>query len=412
MRIDGTSRPRRRTAAARTLDCDGVLASIVIQAYLEVSKAFEERDRLLHLDDFPNPPRSAAGCSLCRSNSGLVSASLGVCVDCIRTRPSEALRLTSATHERARRGFDLPGCPPLTLGGIRCTLCSRECLIGEGEQGYCGLRIVRNGRLTHLAGTPPRGVLHWYFDPLPTNCVADWVCPGSRRRGQCNLAVYYASCTLDCLFCQNWNFREVSPARASGMSAAELAEVADKRTFCVCFFGGDPASQMLHALAAAQRLAQNGVVVCWETAGTSNPALIDYAVQLSLETGGCIKFDLKAFDENLHIALTGGSNRRTLGNFARAASWAGERPQPPLVIASTLLVPGYVDAAEVGRLARFIAELNPNIPYSLLGFAPHFYMSDLPRTSVSHAQDAVAAASGAGLRNVRIGNRHLLSWDY
>jgi pyruvate formate lyase activating enzyme len=196
------------------------------------------------------------------------------------------------------------------------------------------------------------------------------------------------------------------------MSAAELAETANSRTFCVCFFGGDPASQMPHALAAARRLAERGVAVCWETAGTSNPKVLDRAIELSLETGGCIKFDLKAYDEVLHMVLTGESNRRALENFTRAARRIGERPEPPLVVASTLLVPGYVDAAEVGRIARFIAGFNPNIPYALLAFAPHFYMADLPWTSIRHAEEAEAAARSAGLTNVRLGNRHLLSWDY
>jgi len=41
-------------------------------------------------------------------------------------------------------------------------------------------------------------------------------------------------------------------------------------------------------------------------------------------------------------------------------------------------VPGYVDAEEVGLIARFIAEVDPRIPYTLLAFAPHFYMQDLP----------------------------------
>jgi pyruvate formate lyase activating enzyme len=35
-----------------------------------------------------------------------------------------------------------------------------------------------------------------------------------------------------------------------------------------------------------------------------------------------------------------------------------QRPDPPLLLASTLLVPGYVDAEEVGRIARYIAELD------------------------------------------------------
>jgi pyruvate formate lyase activating enzyme len=150
------------------------------------------------------------------------------------------------------------------------------------------------------------------------------------------------------------------------------------------------------------------VRVCWETNGTMHPRLLDRAVQYSLDTGGCVKFDLKAFDEELHRALTGISNRRTLENFARAARRFGERLDLPLVIASTLLVPGYVDADQVGKIARFIASFDPRIPYALLAFAPSFYMSDLPCTSARHARQAEAAARAAGLVNVRVGNRHLL----
>jgi pyruvate formate lyase activating enzyme len=266
--------------------------------------------------------------------------------------------------------------------------------------------------MTHLAGIPKSGLLHWYRDPLPTNCVADWVCRGSQQVGSHNLAVFYASCTLNCLGCQNWQFREAAPALSPGMSAAELANMANSSTFCVCFFGGDPASQMPHALATAQQLAKKGVVVCWETAGTSHPKLLDRAVDLSLSSGGCIKFDLKAYNEALHIVLTGGSNRQTLENFARTARRFRERLDPPLVIASTLLVPGYLDAEEVGLISKFIAEVDRRIPYALLAFAPHFYMQDLPRTSARHALQAERAARAAGLLDVRIGNRHLLSDDY
>jgi pyruvate formate lyase activating enzyme len=285
-------------------------------------------------------------------------------------------------------------------------------VIGEGGRGFCGLRTARQGRLVHLVGTPQRGVLEWYRDPLPTNCVADWVCLGSRQAGYHNLAVFYSSCTLDCLLCQNRHFRKTSPTAEDGVSAGQLAEAANSRTFYVCFFGGDPASQMLHALRASDKLAKKGVVICWETAGTSNSRLLERAVTLSFNTGGCIKFDVKARHEALHLALTGASNRRTLENFARAARRFSERPDPPLVIASTLLVPGYVDPHEVALIARFIANLNPNIPYALLAFAPHFCMRDLPKTSVRHTEAAEGAARAACLTNVRIGNRHLLSRDY
>jgi pyruvate formate lyase activating enzyme len=169
---------------------------------------------------------------------------------------------------------------------------------------------------------------------------------------------------------------------------------------------------MPHALATGIKLAEEDIAVCWETAGTMHPRLLKRAVKLSLESGGCIKFDLKAFDENLHQVLTGCSNVRTLENFQLAASHIPSRTTPPLVVASTLLLPGYVDTDEVSKIARFIANINPEIPYSLLGFHPNYMIHDLQRTSVSHANEALESAKEAGLTNVRIGNRHLLSREY
>lgn len=350
-------------------------------------------------------------CALCGGASPPVTAALGVCLNCLLEKSSAARPYVQAAHVASRAQFDLPIEPPRHPGGIRCPLCSNECVIGEGERGFCGLRIIRKGRLVHLAGTPGRGLLQWYRDPLPTNCVAAWVCEGSRRPGYHNLAVFYQSCTSDCLFCQNWHFRDTPIARTDTVTADQLASAANSRTFCVCFFGGDPGSQLPHALAAARYLAERGVRICWETNGMMHSRLLDRAVEHSIRTGGCIKFDLKAFNENLHRALTGVSNQRTLENFARIARLHSERPESPLVTASTLLVPDYIDAGQVGKIAAFIAAINPQIPYSLLAFYPTFYMTDLPCTSARQAREAEAAARRAGLVNVHIGNRHLLEPD-
>jgi len=361
-------------------------------------------------------------CTVCGAGFPPVAAALGVCAACARSGRAAVDAHVRAVHRRSRQAFGLPAVPPRAADGVRCVLCMNRCRIGRGERGYCGLRQNVGGRL--VGGRPGEGRLSWYYDPLPTNCVADWVCAGgtsagypafARRRGPevgfANLAVFYEACSFNCLFCQNWHFRQGAPGGRE-TTARDLAARADGRTTCVCFFGGDPSPQMVHSIQAARlarRRAEGGILrICWETNGSMHPRLLDRALDLALESGGCIKFDLKAWDEALHRALTGASNAWTVRNFARAATRFRERPVPPLLVASTLLVPGYVDAAEVGRIARFVAEQDAEIPYCLLAFHPCFLLEDLPTTSRREALAAAEAARAAGLRCVRIGNEHLL----
>ena len=224
--------------------------------------------------------------------------------------------------------------------------------------------------------------------------------------------VFFQACSFNCLFCQNWHFKNEtfsSPTR----TIEDLVGDVDPQTSCICYFGGDPSPQLPFSLKAA-RVARNqkkGEIlrICWETNGSMNPNLLDQMMELAVSSGGCVKFDLKAWDKNLHVALTGVENQRTIDNFTRAAAHISRRSQPPVLIANTLLVSGYIDAEEVAAIARFIASLDPDIPYSLLAFHPQFYMSDLPMTSRILADRCCQAAKDAGLKNVRIGNVHLLT---
>jgi len=363
-----------------------------------------------------------ARCGVCGDDSTLISGEMGVCLACIRKRPGEALPITLRAHRRSRAAFGLPETPPEDPDGLPCNVCANECLIPEGGTGYCGLRKNVGGKIVGASSTA--GKLSWYHDPLPTNCVGDWVCPGGTgagypkyaycegpEYGYTNLAVFFQACSFNCLFCQNWHFRKEA-LRPGTTPVESLAASVDERTACICYFGGDPAPQMPFSLRASRLAIEKAggriLRVCWETNGSMHPGLLDRALELALKSGGCIKFDLKAWDENLHVALTGVSNRRTLENFRRAGERFGERPAPPPVIANSLLVPGYTDAGEIGNIARYIASINPAIPYSLLAFYPHFYMSDMPLTTRALAEDCKKAAHDAGLRRVRIGNAHLL----
>lgn len=371
-----------------------------------------------------------ATCRVCGRSSKEISQLIGLCRTCLLDEFEVFKENLLLAHAKSRISFGLPPAVPEEENGVKCRLCGNACTIKEGGTGFCGNRTVKDGKVVSLRGGKNTGHVEWYLDPLPTNCVASWVCPagdmggdkGSDWRsfsvspgpeyGYYNLAVFYKSCTFDCLFCQNWHFKErryASPPR----TARELAEAVTPRTTCICYFGGDPASQPAHAIAASKlalEMSRGRILrICWETNGSMSRHVLQVMARLSMESGGCIKFDLKAFDERLHLALTGVSNRQTLENFAYLSGWHKERDKPPFLIASTTLVPEYINADEVSNIARFIASCDVTIPYSLLVFHPQFMMSDLPTTSRRQAYECLQAAQDAGLRNVHLGNIHLLS---
>lgn len=365
-------------------------------------------------------------CINCKKESNLISETLGICLECIRKDFTEVSGYIKEVHKKTRRDFNLPLEPPKDSKGIGCELCVNECKIAKGEKGYCGLRKNVDGKL--LGPTKDLASLSFYHDNLPTNCVADWVCPGGAgvgfpkfaykdgpEYGYKNLAIFFIGCSFNCLFCQNWHYRS-QINRPPSISINKLLKAIDNRTSCICYFGGDPASQLTFSIEfskSAIKARKDSILrICWETNGTMHPKLLEKMMELALSTGGCVKFDLKAFDERLNLALCGITNKRTLENFALAARYVRKRREPPILIASTLLVPGYIDSKEVFDIANFITKFDRSIPYSLLGFAPNFYMSDLPCTSRRHAQDCKSAAEKAGLINVNIGNRQLLGEDY
>ncbi len=266
----------------------------------------------------------------------------------------------------------------------KCNLCSNECT---------GIA---------LCGKPEYGALEYYEDPLPTNCCNAWFCEGSKLSGT-NLAVFYYGCNFDCLFCQNWTHKRIEFSRR--VSVEELLKAAEQRRVrCICHFGGSPEPQLPFALRFSRKALElrPDLMVCWEWNGAGNRQLALKAAKISHESGGTVKFDLKAWNENLHLLLTGRSNERVRENFERIAE-----EYPDVISATTLLVPYYVDEQEVEEIAKFIASINNEIPYSLLVFHPDYRLSDLPVTPRKQVFACYEAAK-KHLKRVNIGNLHLL----
>ena len=366
-------------------------------------------------------------CKVCGKESEEISKTLSICLGCIRDKWDDALPFVKNAHTMSRKSFSLPVKPP--KDGVPCGLCVNNCRIPENDVGYCGIRTNIHGKIK--SRVDENAVVECYYDTLPTNCVSMNFC-SNKDLGypHKNLAVFYCACSFNCLYCQNWHYRNLLKNLKPVMTPEELAGMVDENTKCVCYFGGDPTPQITHAIKTSELIIKknDNVRICWETNGSMNknmakrmgeismkyygkrrrrfPNISGKAFGFSVKSGGTIKFDLKAWDENLNIALCGVTNKQTIENFRFLGEYS-KNAGYHFLIASTLLVPGYIDKKEVESLSRFISSVDNKIPYCLLGFYPHFYMDDMPLTSKKQAYECLEIAEKY-LKNVRIGNLHLL----
>lgn len=333
-------------------------------------------------------------CQICGEEK-LVSQTLKVCVDCIRENFEEVKPFIHRLH------------PHFNISDVcgnkeHCNLCINKCVLDNDKVSICRLRT------SEVKPDSKNAKLLSYYDRLPTNCVASWVCKNKDRVFGKNLAVFFYGCSFNCLFCQNYTWRDIPKFFTT---VEELLQKVNEDVKCICFFGGDPSCQLDFSINFAKKVLEKNseINICWETNGSFNPLFLEQILRIIYESKGCIKFDLKFFNENLNLALCGASNRNTLENFKRAVKLSkSKKGHFPMVVASTLLIPGYVDEREIESIAEFIASLDKDIPYTLLGFWPHFLMKDLPPTSWEFALRCKQICLQKGLRYVKIANEHIL----
>jgi pyruvate formate lyase activating enzyme len=205
------------------------------------------------------------------------------------------------------------------------------------------------------------------------------------------------------LFCQNYEHKfleAVKPTKLETLVERALPE----RIRCICHFGGSPEPHLPFAINFSKKVLEvKQAMICWEWNGAGNEKLALEAAEISSESNGTVKFDLKAWNEILHLLLTGRSNKPVFKNFERIFE-----KYPEVLSATTLLVPYYVDEEEVESIAKFIASFSEEIPYSLLVFYRAYKLSHLPITPKKQVLRCYNVARRY-LKNVHIGNLHLLS---
>ena len=278
-------------------------------------------------------------------------------------------------------------------GRLQCDLCPRDCLLHEGQRGFCfGRQRVGDAMVLGAWGRSSG----FCVDPIEKKPLHHFY-PGSSV-----LSFGTAGCNLGCRFCQNW---DISKATAQDRLADQASpqEVAARAVALGCrsvaFTYNDPVVFAEYAIEVAEACRALGVKTVAVTAGYLH-AEPRRALFSRMDAANV---DLKAFSEDFYRRRCLGQLQPVLESLEVLVKELGVWTE-----ITTLLIPGINDGeAEVAALSGWIAEhLGPDVPLHFSAFHPDFELRDVPPTPPATLARARRQALAAGLRYVYTGNVH------
>jgi len=278
-------------------------------------------------------------------------------------------------------------------GKVLCTLCPRDCRLGEGQAGFCFVRQNVGGSMVSLAWGRSTG---FAADPMEKKPLYHFL-PGSHV-----LSFGTVGCNLGCRFCQNW---DTSKARATGrqMIACTPSQVVDlaMRAGCpaIAFTYNDPIVWAEWAIDVAVEARRRGLA----TVMVTNGYVREGAREEIFAHMDAANVDLKAFTEGFYARVT----LSHLAPVLETLEWLA-RDRRVWTEVTNLVIPGHNDdPAETRRLAEWIRDhMGPDVPLHFSAFHPDYKMTDVSRTPARTLTEARRIARGVGLRHVYTGNVH------
>jgi pyruvate formate lyase activating enzyme len=283
---------------------------------------------------------------------------------------------------------------PLEGGKVLCTLCPRDCRIGEGQNGFCFIRQNRGGRLVTTGWGRTTGFCVDPIEKKPLNHFR----PGARV-----LSFGTAGCNLGCRFCQNWDISKARLDEAASERDWTPARVVDLAVEMRCpglaFTYNDPIIWAEYAIDVAKEAHARGLFTVFVTNGYVGKA----AREEIFRHMDAANVDLKAFTEEFYARTT----LSHLEPVKDTLAWLS-RETDVWVEVTNLMIPGLNDGEDETRaLARFVRDaMSPDVPLHFTAFHPDYKMLDRPRTPERTLSRARAIAREEGLRYVYTGNVH------
>ena len=276
---------------------------------------------------------------------------------------------------------------------VRCHTCERQCLITEGETGFCGTRKTIGGHLNTLVYGD---IASMSANPIEKKPFFHFY-PGTRA-----LTVGSWSCNFSCPWCQNCDISKSPQNIGRGRYVApnsfiELLSQYNCQGTSVSF--NEPTLMLEYSLDIFSLARKEGYYNTYVTNGYMTKKALEILVAHGLDA---MNIDIKGESEAVRIFC--GADVEVVWRNASLAKGYGL-----WIELTTLIIPGINDAFEgLRRIARRIkGELGADTPWHLTGYYPAYTFrseSYVPPTPVSTLVRARDIGISEGLTFVYIGN--------
>ena len=298
---------------------------------------------------------------------------------------------------------------------VQCQMCFRQCVVSEGERGFCRNKVNVDGRYYTLVYGHPSAL---QIDPIEKEPCFHML-PGATI-----FCTGTASCNNRCRFCHNWHlsqrsFEQIDHVDLTPKQTVELAQGKgygdtlpavrvvggphtlddlrhELRCDAVSFTYNEPTVFYEHMFEVAQVAKKAGLRALFHTNGGMNEA----PLAALLEYMDAVTVDLKAFTPAFYRQVSSSELEPVLRTLQQI-----QRSGVHLEIVN-LLIPTLNDEMDdVRRMCQWIRDtLSPEVPLHVNRFHPAHKLTHLSPTPVETLEHAAHIADEEGLQYVYVGN--------
>ncbi|MFQ6131654.1 MAG: AmmeMemoRadiSam system radical SAM enzyme [Armatimonadota bacterium] len=274
---------------------------------------------------------------------------------------------------------------------VKCALCPKECVVGDRERGFCGVRENREGTYYTLVWgeLAARNV-----DPIEKKPFFHFL-PGTHA-----YSVATAGCNMDCKDCQNWDISQSRPEQIQNVYHEPPSDsvATAKRTGArsIAYTYSEPVVFYEYMLETAAEGRKRGV----KSVMVSNGFIRKEPMTKLCQYLDAVKIDLKGFDEPFYKKYCVATLQPVLDTIKLVHSLGKWMEIVYLVVPTLNDKPG-----PIREMCRWLKKsVGADVPLHFSRFVPEYQLKNLPATPYSTLERCHKIAVEEGLRYVYIGN--------